>query len=79
MNKTIREAQIEWLKDSLKTALFNATLHRASTQRRAMVIYPADGSWYLTQDDLDEIFVANGRDIQAKIVDTRLELWLPQK
>lgn len=77
MNETIRESQIEWLKNSLRSALFNATLNRSIANHETMKLYPTDGQWYLTQEDLDGIFAADSRDLQGKIVDDCLEIWKP--
>lgn len=79
MNETIREQQISWLKNSLRTALFNATLHRSSQAGRPMELIAVDKQWFLTDEDLTEVFSADGRGITAHIEGEKLLITKPIK
>lgn len=54
MSETIREKQIDWIKQNLQGgATFNATLNRLSKAGDGIRCYSTDGRWLLSQSDLD--------------------------
>ena len=75
MCTTIRDKQKQQLIETLNQPRFNQVIHYLKTHGPIGCCAP-EGHWYLTEDDLNEIFTADGRGINGKIVDNYLELSL---
>ena len=76
MCTTIRDKQKQQLIETLNQPRFNQVIHHLKTHGPIGCCAP-EGHWYLTEDDLNEIFTADGRGIKGKIVNDYLELSLP--
>lgn len=75
MCTTIREKQKRQLLQSLRSPQFGRVIAHLKTHGSIGCCAP-EGQWYLTQNDLDDIFTADGRGIHARMVDTYLELYI---
>lgn len=77
MNETIRETQKQRLRKSLQSPSFNASFAWYEATGRPLGCVAPEGRWYITDDDLKEIFAEDGRGLVGKVYDDHIEFYKP--
>ena len=75
MFTTIRDQQKQLLTQTLSKPNFSLVIAHIRSVGPIGCCAP-EGKWYITQEDLDEILIADGRGLIGKVEETHLELHL---
>lgn len=68
-NETIRKKQRSQLIHQLVSPEFNQIICQLHATGKPLGCVPPQGKWFLTEDEINQIFAADGRGLKGKILD----------
>lgn len=78
MNETIREKQKQQLIQSLNSPQFSQVIARIKATGRPLGCVAPEGQWYLSEEEINAIFAADGRGLKGKLVENYLAFGFPK-
>ncbi|MCQ2334721.1 MAG: hypothetical protein MJZ89_02660 [Paludibacteraceae bacterium] len=67
-NETIRKSQRSQLIHQLVSPQFEQVIYQLRATGKPLGCVPPEGKWYLSEDEINEIFAADGRGLRGKLL-----------
>lgn len=68
--ETIRKSQRSQLIHQLVNPQFEQVIYQLRATGKPLGCVPPEGKWYLSEDEINEIFAADGRGLLGKLLDS---------